>query len=377
MKFLTCYRYIYATYVCIELAHTIAVETRQFDNQREALTHQLQDAQEELAEIQHTRHSHDQRVHELDELTRQLLHLNDALVAKLSHSGQANTSLRKILGITKKVHIPAPTESVKARHRSPVRTKDEISVKEKELFGDDEIENLQALHDMYKGLAKSLIETRPSTISGFKGSMKKDAKSSRQSKSVAFLTTVGLSPKPTNSAKTPILQHTQQQFYRSNQSQNSDPAYDSDGADSALAIAEDLRSASLDRSNREFPSLSLGLPRSPVEVVERQQHRTSSSPSPLRGSNSLQTLHFEPVKASPAGDTNKHHVEKVIQSLEDEFEFLTTQYKQILATMQKDPEVSRPGLPESSLRNSEQLISVIQQLQRKGEQLRELRALKG
>jgi prefoldin subunit 5 len=71
---------------------------------------------------------------------------------------------------------------------------------------------------------------------------------------------------------------------------------------------------------------------------------------------------------------NTKNLEKVIKSLEDEFESLTTQYRQILATMQKDPDVSRPGLPESSLRNSERLISVVQQLQRKGEQLR---ALKG
>lgn len=353
-------------YAIIELAHTIATETRQFDHQREAFANQLKDAQQELLEIKHTRHTHEQRIHELDELSRQLLNLNDALVAKLSHSSQANTSLRKLLGITKKVHIPAPTASAKMRHKSPVHTQEEISIKEKALFGDNEIENLQAIHDMYRGLAKSLVETRSPLVSINTDSLKKRLKSARNRKNDPF-------EKSLSSVK-PI------QFYLTNQSQSDDPAYDSDETDSALVIAEDLRSASLDRSHREFLNASMR-PRSPE--LERKLNQ---------GPNSLQTLHIKSTTSSPPTDhtynynhnNNNHHnihyqtpngknVELVIKSLEDEFESLTTQYRQILATMQQDPDVSRPGLPESSLRNSEQLISVIQQLQRKGEQLRALK----
>lgn len=342
--------FIYLVFSFTELAHTIAIESRQFEDQRHSLTRQLQDAKDELKEIRQSRQTHDQRTHELDELTRQLLHLNDALVAKLSHSSQANTSLRKMLGVTKKVHIPAPTESVKARRRSPIRTQEEISAKEKDLFGDEEIEHLQALHDMYKGLAKSLEDSRPPN-NAFENTSKNPVKIIRRVKS-----------SPDRSPSKPVLFH---RTYQSNDSFQSRPEYDTDGDDSALAIAEDLRAATLDRSHREFLDLSLN--RTPF--LER--HHTSSNQAFESATKTSSSSNGDgPTYHSPS----TQNLEKVIKSLEDEFESLTAQYKQILAAMQTDPDVSRPGLPESSLRNSEQLIAVIQQLQRKGEQLRALKA---
>lgn len=357
----------------LDLAHTIAAETKQFEERRQALSSQLQQAKRELEEVQRDQHDHDRRVHELDELTRQLLHLNDTLVTKLSQSSQSNTSLRKILGIAKKYPVPTTmTESARARHRSPVRTQAELTAKEQELFGDEEIENLKALHTMYRGLAKSLTQTQTEAYLPLSSSS--PASTKKRSKAIRHQSSSSMPTK-----------HSPMSVYKSSHSRESDQESDSmneehseDPADSALALAEDLRAATLDRTNKDFLSMSyLGRTNSHHHLVSKSSGRAS-----LSSSAAFRSLESTSKTSSTIDGTNKSSTdvskkifEKVIQSLEEEFESLTTQYKSLLSAMQRESEQVKTGTSsEASTRHSEQLIFLIQQLQRKGDQLRALKS---
>ena len=67
-------------------------------------------------------------------------------------------------------------------------------------------------------------------------------------------------------------------------------------------------------------------------------------------------------------------VQKVIASLEQEYEALSSQYRRLLLTMQRDPAASDPNFPvNDTIKQSDELIVVLQQLQRKGDQLRTLK----
>ena len=343
-------------YILTEVQSKFNEEKRLLEEEHTTLAINLQQAQDDLELVLHHRGNNDKKVNELDELVAQLLHLNEVLVSKLTESNISNASMRKILGIAKRHHIPAPTESSKARARSASRTSQHpssggapgsLSSREKEQPEDEDILRLHSLHKMYKSLARSLTDTRNTPLKS--------------------ITSDG---RDTSTAAGKVI-HRKRSEKRNGSSSKLPSEYNEP---TALSLAAELRA---------------------LDIGDALQCRSPSSKTPRSASYETQTSGSYKASASTyttneattaptgggsgGGGGGGGYYKQVVSSLEDEYEALSMQYKRVLQAMQqaqarRDPiEVSSDD-EEEGFKYSEELMIIMKQLQKKREQIRALKA---
>lgn len=363
-----------------------------------SLVMQLEQLKEELNSTLQDKGSHDKRLVELDELVMQLINLNEVLISKLTESNTSNVVYKKILGIPKKSIEPAPSsDSVKTHVRSrstsatrfssfgitnnpPVSTKPtKEKIKEKEIDTtevDEDVIRLHALHKMYKGLARVIMENRGENGSKSNNGTAESSTANRKKK----VSSKHFTEKSSNHEKPSYI---------------SAYATPYDPRDlSALTLAAELRqhantpivkqiyqnsrvpTAASELDFEPYPSSSSIL-RNQASPHKNQPSRMHSSPLVQRPSRSPGYTDVDKntgTNATAGAAAATTQVQKVITSIEEEFEALSSQYRRLLMSMQRDPAVSDPAYPVSdSMRQSDELTNILQQLQRKGEQLRTLR----
>ena len=258
--------------------------------------------------------------------------------------------MRKILGIAKRHHIPAPTESSKARARSASRTPQHpssggapgsLSSREKEVPEDEDILRLHSLHKMYKSLARSLTDTRNTPLKS-----------------------INTDGRDTSAAAGKVI-HRKRTEKRSGSSSKLPSEYNEP---TALSLAAELRALDIgDAPQYRSPSSKTPRP-APYETQTSGSYKASAS-----------TYTTNDATTASTGGGGGGYYKQVVSSLEEEYEALSMQYKRVLQAMQqaqarRDPlEVSSDD-EEEGFKYSEELMIIMKQLQKKREQIRALKA---
>lgn len=346
---------------------------------------QLEQLNEALNSTIQDKSVHDKRLGELDELVMQLLNLNEVLISKLTESNTSNVVYKKILGIPKKPIEPAPSsDSVKTHVRSTsatrfssfgattnpplqiTKSKEKMKEKEYDIEVDEDVTRLNNLHKMYKGLARVIMENRDNSPRQRNGT--NDSNATNKKKKMVKNFTEKIAANNGKSSST---------FY--NNSSASAVAFDPRDL-SALTLAAELR------HNVHSPSIKQLFQNSRISNINELDFgpypsssnslRNQTSPFVQRSLRSPGKPELDRIVASNAAASSNgvNQVQKVISSLEEEYESLSSQYRRLLMTMQRDPAASDPAFPvNDSMKQFDEITNILQQLQRKGEQLRNLR----
>lgn len=313
-------------------------ETKHHDEEIKSLKSEMQRLQQQLSQITLERNENQAKLIELDHLVGQLLNVNESLVNQLS-ARPAIRSARYIIDSTPSLASKTANSSEKGRSRSAskktvprvamvgtassdIRVEENARIKRPSSATrirreEDELnaERLKGMHDMYVNIARNVIGD---------GSMAIGKKSN------------GSNGLVTGSKKKDTAMKQRMEKTKSKKSSlKSNSLFDLSGFDQKYG---------LDSS-----------------------HFSQDEPSAI---NLLSSNGLSSPKENGANNTTSSDLKAVIASLEEEFEALNIQYHTILSSSSE----ARRGGQDKGGDTSEQLVSVIQKLHRKGEQLRALKS---
>jgi hypothetical protein len=354
---------LFDAFLLLDMAMVMSREARRHEEDMEHINKQLTHVQTELAAAVRDKTEVDSKLVELDELVAQLLNLNEALVAKLSGKPYKKSALLSAhlldghaakSAVTKKTKtkkagglVPrAATATTAAAEAGKVQKYDLVKHLQAVHIDPADIDHLTMMHNMYRGLAKTLqSKLKPGTG----GKVSKAAAGAGADSS-------GLTGRKPTRMSRKKQQKSQQQLetrtgngsvHMSRTMDDSDIDYDSMNRTSTSA----RKSVSVSPSTRG-----------------RVLHNTSLNASSFGSNNS-----------SLLGASNISHsgLKQVITSLENEFDSLNAKYRTLIhdtGPKRDGGSVSAGDSAESSAESaSEELINVIQQIHRKEDQLRSLR----
>lgn len=340
----------------------MANESKFHDSEMKSFNVRIKALQLELEKANNQKESNKAKVKELDQLVGQLLSVNDSLVDQLS--GKATGRRRSSEGSIVNSLLPQSTEKdikkSKKKSITPVNLVprvasvttaalqagkvNKVSTERLVPVKSDEIQQLQKLHKLYSDIAESILERKQNsnTLSGNASSKKKSAKNkpaTRISHKKSMMDNdevsgIDLREKSTSKHGNNISVHVPGPKYAS---------YD----DSAILNT----SMTSNFSNHS----SYANPHSPSLNSAVKPNRSFSKLSQKHSSN------FNNMTAT-------NDIQDVISSLEDEFDSLNQQYRNLLGSVQSE------DTSNDTTARAEELISVIQKLHKKGEQLRALKS---
>eukprot|EP01038_Epipyxis_sp_PR26KG_P003991 gene3991-5715_t len=325
-----------------DIAQTILWDNKRHEDEIFSLNSRIQSLHSELTQTCEEKVNLDKKLIELDHLVEQLLSVNDALVKQLNGKASSIRS-RSVSPRRKAVVVPGIKISTKSKVSSKLPSQIE------------DIDQIKSLHHLYSNMAQKLTK---------KG--KKKGKTLSKSNSVKSSVSVG-----SKTSRTRIS------------TKNSSKSL-SDNIKAIQTANNDSRPISRSKSRLTIPGVSFTEDR---YVDDRSIHsseyddylnnrdsisrsssylRRSISPAPSRISSSSFNNN---INKSKLNSSNTNELKSVISSLEEEFESLNDQYRRLLSSVQASDSTS-----ESVQQQAEEIVSVIQQLHRKGEQLRTLKS---
>lgn len=384
-------------FATVDVAQSLVWETKHHDEEMNLLHTRVQALQDELASVSHEKGTLDGKLMEMDQLVSQLLALNESLVAQLSGRPWKALSPPRtrppVKKITKKVTAPpraasmstASFEAAKSARGSEKKT----SSKQFVPVLSDDVQHLKSLHKMYADMARTLgrVGTSP-------GSMKKGGRASSSNGS------------GTANSKTRSTRISRKKQAKSNANDDSSMlGYLSDtsrkSTSSAPVPSREVRipkpavHVSFDRNSNHddtFESRGYGLndsalrtPASSAAPVVRRSFGSGSAATATGGSS----VHGKVFESNPHLEANYPSPESVrgdlqamIDSLENEFNDLNRQYKNLLnevsasssTGMSSSSAAAGGGGEESIDQRAQEIVRVIQKLHEKGEQLRVLKS---
>lgn len=354
------------------MAQTVVWETKIHEDEMKSLQKSIQNCQEEITIATQEKALAETKLMELDQLVVQLLSVNESLVAQLT--GRSIKPKSPIAGniikkkkVTKKVSAPkvasATTKAMEAQRvtkyseRQPSHL---IPVKQ------NDIEQLKSLHKMYAKIAKT-IKNSPTRI--------------KRSKSSPIHTySYGSSHSNNNSDS----ESTSVYSKNSRSSKSSKTRIAKKKAEIIEKYSDDARRKLYSSSG----SVNIHLPAPAVSFdLDRfdsgNDSDVNSHKSLLNDNGSHHSLHSFNTDNSPSRTSSKKHqnhdspsrqdLQKVISSLEEEFDTLNNQYRHLLSSVQHSNNSN--DLDNDNVEaQAEEIVSVIQKLHKKGEQLRALKS---
>jgi hypothetical protein len=311
-------------------------ETKRHEEEMVALKNQITSLNAEFTTTSQERADKDTKLIELDHLVGQLLSVNETLIAQVSGTrissikaattGNGTGTGTKVLK-KKKSFVPraarmstascdAKTEAGSARRRAVSANKGLAASKSMVDEGQQGNKELLGMHEMYVSLANS--------ITGRTGKVSKISGSGSGSK---IKKSVGKSSKETPMRRRIIKQQQQREEEEENNNSLLTSSYTTD----------------------------VGLQEFEKKYMTPSAPHSTPSPSSMLATSTL---------SSPSPGLNQPELRALINSLEEEFEGLNAQYQRILT-------LSNGKKSEDT---SQELVSVIQRLHKKGEQLRALKS---
>lgn len=329
----------------VEMAQSLVWETKRYEEDVEGLQEKIDALQKSIVDCSHEKTSLDMKLFELDQLVGQLLTLNKTLVSQLSGKPSKTellSSSNKKVSVKKKSKTSAVNSVVtndlsKAAKSVAAAAKRSILIKTP-----DDVEHLKLMHKMYADMAKSITRSMSPQSRSLSSESKMRAKIS----------------------KSPVS------------SGNSE--FESSAASSRTRMSgKKFRSHSPQVSSTDFrktqsnDSHNIVLPR-PATAIES---KSSAVQSPNFSRTNLSNHLSNDYNNYLTDNTNKSDLQQMITSLEDEFDSLNKQYRSLLSSVQASSSVVPPSTsPEAIQAQAEEIVSVIQKLHHKGEQLRVLKS---
>lgn len=331
----------------------------------------------ELAEASKSKGILDSKTIELDQLVAHLLSLNENLVAQLSGRPLKLTSTTKTAKKKKKTAVEKPPRAAAV---TTVASEAGKTTKFASRSGahlvpikSDDVEQLKAMHKMYANMAKSLRKNSPSK--------------SRRSKSPSRVPTRMSSKKSSSVAGGSLAEG----------------RYDSDIDRNTESLATTRSFSATGGSRGEVYLPRPVISYDPSDSDAHDEHgtsylshhsttlRRSLSDSHLQGAASSsygvgvdisspghnQSSHTAYHHPSSSGGGSSKDMQQVISTLEEEFDGLNRQYRRLLSNVQASNTVPSENDLSSAERiqaQAEEIVSVIQKLHQKGEQLRLLKS---
>lgn len=315
----------------------------------ELLNLELRKLQEDLAEATKEKVTYDAKLVELDELVSHLLHLNECLVGRLSGKSKSfvfappKSVLASSASKKKKSALPRAaslsTASFDAGKYDWGKAHQTISINL------EDIEQLRKMHDMYRGMAKSII-------GGNKGGSANSSRSSSAKRS----TRMGRR-KEEQQLRARDSSRDRSRSLSASRGVTFDSTFRMD--DSALGLdPNDSAHGGNVTNESEARHMGGGSRRD----GDRDRDSFSSS---LRGGGRESGVGGGGAGSSVLRRASDLH--GVISSLEEEFDSLNAQYRHLLSSANTHSPAENPS-------QADELVAVIQKLQRKGEQLRALKS---
>jgi hypothetical protein len=330
------------------MAQSLVWETKRYEEDVEGLQQKIDALQKSIMDCGHEKSVLDMKLFELDQLVGQLLTLNKTLVSQLSgkpSKGELPPSSNKKSSVKKKsktttVNSVVTNDLSKAAKSVAAAAKRSILIKTP-----DDVEHLKLMHKMYADMAKNITRS----MSAQSRSLSNDSKQR---------TKVSKSPVPseleisTGSARTRMS---------GKKSRGSSPHI----------LSTDYRQ-SISNNNH---NIILPRPEPAAEARSGQPLSNTQSPNFSRSTQLQQQFNDFNNSNYLTENANKSDLQQMISSLEDEFDSLNKQYRSLLSSVQASSSVVPPSTsPEAIQAQAEEIVSVIQKLHQKGEQLRVLKS---
>lgn len=344
-----------------ELSQTMLWESKRHEEEVASLNTKIANLKHDLSSATQEKSSNSTTMTELDQLVGQLLTVNEQLVAKLSGKPvtiTATTTGKKTKKSTKSAHanniIPraayVTTAATEAGRAPKVYGRAGLVAQAKAA----EVEHLTQLHNMFAKMAKGITKKRATKTEkveknvNISTSTKKTRLSKRRAGSTSAddsrVVTKVTTPSPAKTTRRHSASPVVSNHASSNSHSNSRSVY--------IPAPSILHSS---------PSYS-------------NTNKNDSSNSILNSNGSR--------KSSGTPSNNQSDLNDVINSLEAEFDSLNNQYSYLLSSVKQTSSDSNSKSGYDSVRSSadvggsekaEELVNVIHQLHRKGEQLRQLK----
>lgn len=413
-----------------DLAQSIVWETKRHEEEVTTLRRRVESLQDELEEISASKRVTDAKITELDQLVGELLSVNQQLVNQLSghKTSKGASSPAKVAKKVKKVN--KSTTAAKATIRAASQTTASFEANKTTKYSTrkpsqliavqtEEIEQLKNMHKKYADLAKELKK------GGKKTTTKKKAASTKTEGMMRSVNTDADAPKRRTRSASPQVTRL------SRKKAELQEKYAEDAANYSVNYSmrsSSPQSFSLNRngsSGGSRNSMDVHLPQPSSSFVEaagaddselldldgsgiagmafqndgslygryyREGNGVASSKESVNiggrraaeTSNSFDDHHHRSTSASTAREAReaRGELQSVISSLEEEFDQLNMQYRHLLSnvaskggdgekqTAEEDATQAEVDFMQSQ---AEEIVSVIQKLQKKGDQLRTLR----
>jgi hypothetical protein len=350
------------------MAQSLVWENRRHEEEMSSLQERLARAQEDFSNYTKEKTGLEIKLAELDQLVSQLLVLNESLVSQLSGrpmksiiSRPSSTTKKK----TKKPKSPTTTTpraadlSTSSRSITTPNASKLVPVKTADL------EQLKAMHKMYAGIAKSLIRPRSSSPS-----KKKSSKSPSHSK--LSESGEGLAPKAHDTRmgrKKGILANS------SSTTGLSAAKYYENSFDDHFHASNQLNNSISSNKEVKIPKPGVSFDRS--YDSDYISARSGGEDSGQEDFNTRKDFHdfLSNRRSNSNNREKKQELNEMIADLEAEFDSLNSQYRQLLNNVNASSSVVPTSTsPEYIQNQAEEIVTVIQKLHEKGEQLRRLKS---
>jgi len=366
----------------------------------------VQSLQEELQDLCREKGVADAKLLELDGLVNQLLAVNQSLVKQLSNDSGIKT-IKKIT--TKKKIIKKPKAPKVASMDTLSSHFNKHPNNEKMLLMNHanhlkEIESLKNMHNMYSKIARNIKKSSkgdstsvsdtaqvsssssssysaPSAKKNNTRLSRKKAQRSEQQQQHHLSSYPPSASIPTTKIKPPNVFNTSSHQYSShssNYNNNNSGSMDVRLPKPSVSFDSDYENSKLDMSSDRDEDYNNNNSNTSSHM-NHPQYRSDNNNSMPRSILSTSKNH---TRSSFAHD--QAEVKEVISSLEEEFDVLNTQYRNLLSNVQAHPSTSTTGSsivrdapshisPDTIQAQAEEIVNVIQKLHKKGEQIRSLK----
>jgi hypothetical protein len=402
-------------YFVLDMAQSIMWETKRHEETVAFNQKRIQTLQDELSQICVDKGTADAKLMELDQLVGQLLAVNESLVAQLSgkplkyDSALRTTSTSKKLKKTKKTSA-APRAASASTAASEAGRVDKFR-KHSSLIPvqSDDLEALKNMHKMYANIARTIKRSTSPGVTKSSGSRSgsagRRASRSAESSSGGLSSSAGSKGKLVTRLSRKKAQLIDQFNEQAHQNMMSAAHYHEDPRNS-VAYGNGVPTGSaaggpgytggsvevrLPRPNVSFdyqPQGDQPLMNTSIEMDNFYKRHAGDHANNRPVDSSFTRSELSPGRGGGAGGTSMHSnadMQSVIASLEEEFDSLNQQYRKLLSNVQAGTgssagaggEFARPApasTAESVQAQAEEIVSVIQKLHKKGEQLRTLKS---
>jgi len=327
-----------------DMAQSLLWETKRYEEDVVLLQQRIENLQHDIQASSQQKNILEVKLLELDQLVGQLVALNGTLVSQLSGKAPKPTSSSKKVISKKSTKLDGVSSTVTRDLSKAAKSVAAVAKRAILIKTTDDAEHLKHMHKMYTDLARNITRSLTPEKSKVSSSSTQSSSSSSKQKKKAL----AVSSATENSmqvSRTRMSGKVNSQF----SNQGDEIIKRSSSRDHIVPqtvtatgygdFAEDKRGFPADYSSS-----------------------TMQWDSTDRAANELEKL-------------NKSDLHYMISTLENEFDALNQQYRSLLSSVQASSSVIPPSTtPDAIQTQAEEIVSVIQKLHQKGEQLRVLRS---